>query len=524
MRKKVYILVRLEGHEGMSARKGRRRAGFLPSVAIATIISMMFVTACNVGPKYHKPSTPVAPAYKELTPDQFKETDGWKFAAPKDDVIRGKWWEMFNDPLLNTLEEQVNISNQNVALADAQFRAARALVVQARSQLFPTVGVAPSVTTGTTGTTGSTQTGSTSTKTSNRVTEFALPFDASWEPDLWGRVRNNIKANVYLAQGAAADVENVRLTYQADLAVDYYQLRGLDAQKKLLDQTVEAYRKALDLTKALYETGIDSEESVSQAETQLRTAEAQDTDTGIQRAQFEHAVAVLVGKPASVFSIEFSPLEANPPAVPFGVPSQLLERRPDIAAAERSVAAANAQIGVAIAAYYPNLNLTAGGGFESSAIGNLLTWPSRFWSVGASLAETLFDGGLRRGVTDQARAVYDETVATYRQTTLAAIQAVEDNLAELRILSQEKVQQDAAVTSAQRTLVIATDRYRLGIDSYLNVISAQTTLLSNQQQALTIRTEQMTSSVQLVLAVGGGFDSSQLPTPAQMVSKQPINP
>jgi NodT family efflux transporter outer membrane factor (OMF) lipoprotein len=549
MRKMADLCVRAENNKGKFAKSRKaRRPGLLAVIAIATAI---FVTACDVGPKYHKPTAAVAPAYKELTPDQFKEVEGWKTATPADDVIRGKWWEMFNDPQLNSLEEQVNISNQNIALADAQFRAARALVKQARSQLFPTIGVSPSVTTsrfptsggtavapntgsgsgatgatGTTPTTGTTGTSSTSTTSSGsgRTTDFSLPFDASWEPDLWGRVRNNIKSNVYLAQASAADLENVRLTLQAELAVDYYQLRGLDAQKKLLDDTVEAFQKALDLTKALYETGIDSAESVSQAETQLESTQAQDTNTGIQRAQFEHAIAVLIGKPASVFSLPFAPIQVNPPAVPFGVPSQLLERRPDIAAAERSVASANAQIGVAIAAYYPNLTLTASGGFESSTIGSLLTWPSRFWSVGAQLAETLFDGGLRKGVTEQARAVYDETVATYRQDVLAAIQAVEDNLAELRILSQEKQQQTAAVNSAQKTLDIAIVRYRTGIDPYLNVISAQTALLSNQQTELTLEIEQMTSSVQLIMAVGGGWDSSKMPTPAQLVSSKPINP
>ena len=553
MRKEADFFARSEYKRRKVAGNRRgQRPEFLAAMAIATAV---FVTACDVGPKYHKPTTAVAPAYKELTPDQFKEVEGWKQATPNDAVLKGKWWEMFNDPLLNSLEEQVAISNQNVALADAQFRAARALIRQARSQLFPTIGVSPSVTashfpasggsssttpttptpptgtgTGSTGTTGTTGTTGATPTTSGRVagtgttTDFSLPFDASWEPDLWGRVRNNIKANVYQAQASAADLENVRLTYQADLAVDYFQLKGLDAQKKLLDETVEAYRKALDLTKALFETGIDSEESLSQAETQLEQTEAQATDTGIQRAQFEHAIAVLIGKPASSFSLDFGPLVANPPAIPFGVPSQLLERRPDIAAAERNVAAANAEIGVARAAYYPNLTLTASGGFQSSAIGSLLTWPSRFWSVGAQLAETLFDGGLRKGVTEQARAVYDETVATYRQDVLAAIQAVEDNLAQLRILSTEKQQQLAAVKSSQRTLTIALERYRTGIDSYLNVITAQTTLLGNQRTELTLETEQMTSSVQLIMALGGGWDSSQLPTPTQLISDKPINP
>ncbi|HEY6329188.1 MAG TPA: efflux transporter outer membrane subunit [Blastocatellia bacterium] len=529
-------------------------------MAIATAI---FVSACDVGPKYHKPTAAVAPAYKELTPDQFKEVEGWKQAMPSDALIKGHWWELFNDPELNSLEEQVVISNQNIALADAQFRAARALVKQARSQLFPTIGVAPTVMSaripngsspgGTTATNtssssaiGSSTTSSApeggarpkvtttgtanATKTANSssgstiVNDFTLPFDASWEPDLWGRIRNNIKANVYQAQASAADLENAKLTFQADLAVDYFQLRAQDAQKKLLDDTVVAYKQALDLTKALVDTGIDSEESLSQAETQLETTEAADTDLGILRAQYEHAIAVLIGQPPSSFSLKYEPLVANAPEVPFGVPSLLLERRPDIAAAERGVAAANAEIGVARAAYYPNLTLTGSAGFASSNLTTLFSWPSRFWSVGAQLAETLFDGGLRKGVSMEARAVYDETVATYRQDVLAAIQAVEDNLAELRILSAEKDQQISAIKSSQKTLDIALARYKTGVDNYLNVISAQTVLLGNQRTELTLEMEQMTSSVQLIMALGGGWDSSKLPTPAQIISDKPITP
>lgn len=488
----------------------RCRKRIMALMLMASILLSSITPGCNMRPKRPKPPVPTPPAYKELTPDQFKETDGWKTAQPGDDIIRGKWWEMFNDPLLSTLEEQINISNQNIAPAEATFRAARALVRQARSDLFPTITTSPSMTASrfpsnsnriTTPGTGSAGTTTTSGST---VTNYSLPFDVSWVPDLWGRVRNNVAANFYQAEASAADLENVRLTMRAELAANYYQLRGIDAQKQLSDSIVAAYQQSLELTRVLYQTGIVSEQDVSQAQTQLESARAANIDLGIQRAQFEHAIAVLVGEPASSFSIPVEALNARPPAIPFGIPSELLERRPDIAAAERRVAAANAQIGVARAAFFPTLNLSASGGFQNTVFGNLLNWPSRFWSVGPALAQTLFDGGFRAAVTEQARAVYDETVATYRQTVLTAFQGVEDNLAALRILSQERQQQEIAIQSAQRTLTLATERYRTGIDSYLNVITAQNTLYSNQQTAVTIRTEQMVTSVRLIMALGGG--------------------
>lgn len=540
-------------------RRGRRAASTLALICVCA--TTILFPACNVGPAYHKPTVQVAPAYKELTPDQYKEVDGWQMAQPKDDVIRGNWWELYNDPQLNSLEEQLNQYNQNVALAAATFRAARALVWQARSQYFPTVTTSPSASisrssgsvsgssnpnssTGGTGSSSSgsgsgggsgsgskgsgngTGTGSNSTGTGSSRTfmNFSLPFDASWEPDLFGKIHNTVASAVFQAQASAADLANIRLMNQAELAVDYFQLRGLDAQKQLLDATVAAYQKALDLTRALFETGIDSAEDVSQADTQLQTAKAQDIDVGVQRAIFEHAIAVLTGKTPSLFSLPDQPLNAMPPPIPLGIPSELLERRPDIAAAERRVASANAEIGVARAAYYPSLLLTGSGGLESSKIGSLFSAPSLVWSVGASLAQTLFDGGLRRGVSAQAQAVYEETVATYRQSVLTGFQGVEDNLSSLRILSAERKQQGIAVQSAQRTLDLAMERYRTGIDSYLNVITAQNTLYTNQRSELTVRTDEMVSSVQLVLALGGGWSTTQLPSPKEVTSKQPLNP
>lgn len=494
------------------------------------IAGILLLGGCTVGPKYHTPTVQTPAAYKEVTPENQKNIDNWKVAQPSDETLRGNWWESFGDPQLNMLEAQVNVSNQNIAAASASFVAARALVKQARSQLFPSVTVNPSITqehpsatlrefsATPTGSTGSSAGAST---TSGSFTDYSLPFDATWVPDLWGRVRNTVRANAYAAQASAADLSNVQLTAHAEVAVDYFQLRSEDSLKQLLDTTVVAYQQSLDLTRALFETGIDSEESVAQAETQLESAEAQDTNVGILRSQYEHAIAMLVGQPASTFSISAEPLHDAPPPIPFGVPSQLLERRPDVAAAERLVAQANAQIGVARAAYFPTLTLTASAGLQSSSISDWFTWPSRFWSVGPAMAETLFDAGLRRATVEQYRAMYDEEVANYRETVLTAFQQVEDNLATLRVLSDEIHQQDTAVQSAQRNLTLATDRYRLGIDPYLNVITAQTTLLSNQQTSVNLRMQQMTASVQLIEALGGGWNTMQLPSPASLVAKAP---
>ncbi len=483
----------------------------------AAVAILSLLNGCNVGPIYHKADVETPAAYKEL--------NGWKVAQPQDTSLRGKWWEIFGDQQLNDLEEQVNVSNQNIAAAAANFLAARAMVKEARSQLFPTVSVGPGITvqrpSATTGTANTGTSGGTGQTGGSRGTfaDYTLPFDASYQVDLWGRIRNQVKANVYAAQASAADLENVRLTAQAEIAVDYFSIRSQDAERQLLDQTVKAYQDSLDLTTALFETGIDSDEAVAQAETQLNTTKAQDTNLGILRAQYEHAIALLAGKPASSFSIAVQPLNASPPAIPVGVPSQLLERRPDVAAGERSMAQANAQIGVARAAYFPSLTLSATAGLESTSFTSWFTWPSRFFSVGPQMSETLFDGGLRRATLQQYRATYDETIANYRQDVLTSFQQVEDDLAELRILTQEVQEQDAAVTSATRNLALATDRYQLGLDPYLNVITAQTALLGDEQTAITLKMERMTSSVQLIEALGGGWDASQLPSAASMIAK-----
>lgn len=498
------------------------------SIAAGAIV----LGGCTVGPKYHTPPAPTPTAYKELTPANYPTTDGWKLAQPKDDALRGKWWEIFNDPELNALEDQVNISNQNIAAAAATFLSARALVKEARAQYFPTVSTTPAITrirqssslkTFTTGSgSGSGGSGSGSTSSASvPFTEYSLPFDASWQPDLWGKIRNQVRSQVYGAQASAADLENVRLTVQSEVAIDYFSLRTQDTLQELLNSTVIAYQESLKLTQALYETGIDSDEAVAQAETQLETTQAQATGVGLTRAQFEHAIATLVGKPASEFSIPVEPFNAKPVAIPYGIPSQLLERRPDVAANERLMAQANAQIGVATAAYYPTVTLSGVLGLQSISAATWFTWPSRFWSVGPSLAETLFDAGLRHATVQQFQGQYDLTVANYRQTVLTGFQQVEDDLAALRILSQEIQQQNTAVQSAERNLKVATDRYRLGIDPYLNVITAQTLLLSNKETLVNLKNQQITSSVQLVEALGGGWDKSQLPSGSQLIAKLP---
>ena len=486
--------------------------------AVLAGCTFLFLTGCNVGPKYQK--APVE------TPATYKEAGDWKVAQPQDAAARGKWWETFGDPQLNALEEQVDISNQNIAAAAANFLAARALVKQARAQLFPSAATQPSITythqpfaiagsstsgsSGTGGTTGSSS--SSGLVESGTFGEYVMPFDASWQLDLWGRVRNGVKASVFAAQASAADLQGVRLTAQAEVAVDYFSIRVQDAQQTLLDNTVKAYQDSYDIEKERFDAGLSSNEDVTQAETLLESVQAQSDDIGILRAQYEHAIALLVGKPPAEFALSALALDTNPPAIPAAMPSELLERRPDIAAAERSMAQANAEIGVAKAAYYPTITLSAAGGFESVSAASWFTWPSRFWSVGPGVAETLFDAGARRGVLQQAQATYVQTIAVYRQTVLTGFVQVEDNLAALRILVGEIQKQDAAVRSAQDNLTLATDRYKVGVDPYLNVVTAQTTLLGNERTALNLRMEQMTDSVQLIEALGGGWDASQLPT------------
>jgi NodT family efflux transporter outer membrane factor (OMF) lipoprotein len=449
--------------------------------------------------------------------------EGWKVAQPKDHLVRGAWWEIFNDPQLNSLEEQANISNQSLKVAEAQFRQARALVQVARAAYFPTVTVGASFTRsrisenapGVGGTTGTTR------ASPKATSDYLLLADASWEPDLWGRVRRTVEASKASAQATAADLESTRLLVQAELAQDYFLLCVLDGQKQLLDETVIAFQKSLELTKNRYAAGVASKGDVLLAETQLKITQAQAIDIGVSRAQLEHAIASLIGKPASLFSIPVEPLLTVPPTVPVGVPSELLERRPDIAGSERRVAAANAQIGVAVAAYYPTVTLIASGGFQGSSLSKWLAWPSRLWSVGPGISETVFDGGLRRAQTTAARAAYDGTVASYRQTVLTGFQEVEDNLAALRILEEEAEVQEEAVSAARQALAIAINQYKAGTVNYLTVIVAQAAELNIKTNALGILGRRMTASVLLVKALGGGWDVSSLPSAKDFGRKDP---
>ena len=417
---------------------------------------------------------------------------------------------MFNDPQLNAFEEQVEVSNQNVALAEAQFRQARALVQQARAAYFPTVTIGASVN-------NSSQSAQTriSNSSSGRTapTLFAMAVDASWEIDVWGRIRRLVESSQASAQASAADLENARLSARTELAQDYFQLQTLDTQKQLLDASVADFQKSLDLTNNRYASGVVSRADVLQAETQLKTTQAQAIDVGVQRAQFEHAIALLIGKPASVVSIPAAPLAMTivPPPIPVGVPSEVLERRPDIAAAERQVVAANAQIGAALAAYYPTVSLHATGGFQSTSLSQWISAPSRLWSVGPAISETVFDGGLRAGLTEQARGVYDGSVASYRETVLTAFQEVENNLAALRILESEAQVQDAAVSAAQQTVTVVSNQYKAGITSYLQVIIAQTAALNNERTSINILGNRLNASVLLIKALGGGWNVAKLP-------------
>jgi NodT family efflux transporter outer membrane factor (OMF) lipoprotein len=457
------------------------------------------------------------PAFKEL-PAQFNGAEGWTVAQPQDAVLRGKWWEIYNDSELSTLEEQLNIDNQNIRQAFENFMEARALAREARAQYFPTVSVGGSYTRAR-ASSNTASTGGDGITSGKQSQVFALPAGASWEPDLWGKVRNTVHASQYAAQLSGADLENVRLTEQATLAEFFFEIRGQDALQVLLDSTVDADKKALEIAQTRYDTGVDDQISVVEAQTTLESAQSAAINIGVERAQFEHAIAMLTGKPASTFSIPVKPRTSEPPPIPLGVPSQLLERRPDIAAAERGMASANAQIGVAYAAFYPALTLSASGGVESSAIKNLLDWPSRFWSVGPSISETVYDGGLRRATVNQYIATYNADLAGYRQTVLMAFQQVEDSLAAVRILAQQIRRQQEAVDSAQRYVTLELGRYQMGIDPYIDVVTAQTTLLSNQELLTSLKVQEMTDSVQLIEALGGGWDRSQLPTPAQVTQK-----
>jgi NodT family efflux transporter outer membrane factor (OMF) lipoprotein len=471
---------------------------------VAICVSVL-LASCTVGPKYSKPSVPSAPAYSEQPPARFKEAAGWKQAQPSDSAIRGNWWELFGDPQLNALEAQVGPANQSLKAAEANFREARAAIKLNRAGLFPTVNAAAQIT-------HNRISGNAPTVLNGyQYANFVLPITVSYDADFWGRIRRSIAAAREQFQASAADLENTKLELESDLAVDYFEARSLDLQKRILDDTVVAYDKALQLTRNRYEGGVASKAEVAQAQTQLDTAQAEDIDVGVARAQFEHAIAVLIGKPAEQFKLPMRPLEAQPPSVPLGVPSQLLERRPDIAAAERQIAAANEQIGIARAAFYPDLMITAEGGLQSGSIVNWFTWPSRFWSVGPQLTQTIFDFGRRRAQVEITEAAYDAQVANYRQTALTAFQEVEDNLSTLRILEEESAKQHEATAAAENSLQLSLNRYKGGLVTYLEVITAQSIALTNERTEADILRRRMDASVLLIKALGGGWTVSNLP-------------
>jgi len=474
---------------------------------------LLLLTGCMVGPKYQKPPVPMAPAYKEPPPDSYKESDEWKTSHPNAASLRGNWWEIFGDAQLNALEEQLTVSNQDLKMAEARFRQARTMVRYNRAGLFPTISVDPTIQSLRL---SPNQPYFPANVGSGSRGEFTLPFDFSYEVDLWGRIRRTVTSAGEEAQATAADLQTVALSLHAELAVDYFELRSADAQQSLLDETVKAYADMVQLTTDLLNGGAVPESDVIQARTQLDTARVQDTDIGVMRAQYEHAIAILIGKPPAVFSVPPAPLNIPPPAIPVGLPSQLLERRPDIAASERRVAEANEAIGIARAAYFPSLVIGATGGLEGSSIANWFAWPSRFWAVGPSMVQTIFDGGRRRATSEGALANYDATVANYRETTLTAFQQVEDNLAALRILEHEAQQQREAVAEAQRGVQIFTNRYQSGVDPYLQVVSAQTIALLNERNEVDILRRRMDASVLLIKGLGGGWDVAKLPQISSM--------
>ena len=497
----------------------------------ALTLFLVLLSGCRVGPRYVRAKLPAAPptAYKEneLGSNQAR-ANGWRQANPEDAMLRGKWWQVFDNDELNALEEQLNINNQNIKQYFENYMAARAVVRNARASLFPTISFGPSVeaqgqgsqSTGTT-TTSTTGTGSTgTTRASTTSQSYSLPFSASWEPDLFGKIRNTIREDANAAQVSAANLANETLSEQASLAQYYFELRGQDALQALYDKTVASYRDTLRLTQTLYRTGVDSEQDVAQAETNLRTAEANASAVAITRGQYEHAIALLIGQAAANFSIPVRPLDATPPHIPTGVPSQLLERRPDIAAAERTMAEANALIGVGQAAYYPDISLSATGGTQSSNLSKLLNLSSGYWSLGTSATETVFDAGARRATVQQYQAEYNADVAAYRQTVLNAFKEVEDYLVASRQTAEQEEREQLAITSAQRYQQLALTRYRTGLDTYLNVITAQNSVFNSQESAVTLRTNRMTAAVQLIAALGGGWSATDLPSEKE-VSRRP---
>jgi NodT family efflux transporter outer membrane factor (OMF) lipoprotein len=471
----------------------------------------LFMSGCRIGPDYSRPSAPLAPAFKEAVANPDSQKDGWKIAEPKDQALRGNWWEIYEDPRLNALEDQISSSNQTLKIAEAKFRQARAAIQFARAAEAPNIQVSPGISAVRN---SANEPYFPSSLVNGGEGDFVLPIDLSWEIDLWGRIRRSVTSEREQATARAADMASVQLCLQAELALDYFQLRSADAEKKLLDDTVEAYTKALQLTENRYKGGAAPKSDVAQARTQFEDARVLDSDVMVQRAQLEHAIAILIGRPPANFTLLPDPIDLSTSkiaAVPTVVPSALLERRPDVAATERRMAAANEQIGIAQSAFYPTLGLSATAGFQGTSALNWLNWPSRLWAVGPGLSETLFDAGRRRATKESALAGYDANVANYRQTVLTAFQQVEDNLTALRILSNESQQQKNATMAAEESLRLSENRYEGGVATYLQVVTSQTTALGNQRNDIEIRRRQLDASVLLIKALGGDWNTTKLP-------------
>ena len=490
-------------------------------IAAFPLALMVLLCGCQVGPHYNPPApTPVtAPNYKESTVN-FHDQEGWKVASPQDAMIRGKWWEIFNEPELNDLEEQLIVNNESIKVSFENLMAARAVIAQARSQYWPTVTVGPSWNRSRS---SSNLRNSSQANTGTTSTLWSLPLDVSWTPDFFGKIRNEVHSAEYAAQVSAADLELEKLVVQSSLAQYYFELRGQDMLQQILNQTVEVDQKALDVTQGAYDTGVGDYISVVEAKTTLKSAQSSAINVGLLRAQYEHAIATLIGKSASDFSIPVRPMLYTPPSIPTGVPSQLAERRPDIAAAERTLAEANATIGIGYGAFFPQVTISAAGGFQSSTFKHLFDINSRFWSIGPSASQVVFDGGLYRAELHQYEATYNSDLSNYRQTVLTAFQQVEDALSAMRIYSQQILAQDEAVMAAQQFLDLEMERYRMGVDPFVTVVVAQTALLNNQVELNALHVQEMTTAVQLVQALGGGWDHSQLPTAKQVGEKVPAS-
>jgi NodT family efflux transporter outer membrane factor (OMF) lipoprotein len=477
------------------------------------------LAGCRVGPKYHPPAPPaaVAPNYKESSVN-FHDQPGWKVASPQEAMIRGNWWEIYHEPELNALEDQLNINNQNIRIYFENFMAARSLIAQARSQYWPQVTASPafsrSKTSGNLRQSQFANTGATSTL-------WQLPLSISWTPDFFGKIRNEVRTEQYAAQMSAADLQVEKLTEQTSLANYFFEIRGQDMLQQIANQTVAADQKSLDAAQGAYDAGVGDYISVIEAKTTLQSAQSLAINVGLLRAQYEHAIAMLLGKPATDFSIPVRPIVYSSPPIPTGVPSELAERRPDVAAAERRLAEDNATIGIGYGAFFPSVSISARGGYESSLLSHIVDWPSRFWSVGPTVTQTIFDAGLYRAQLHQYEAIYNADLASYRQTTLVAFQQVEDALSATRIYSQQILQQQQAVDSAKQYLDLETTRYHLGVDPFVNVMIAETTLLGDQTTLNTLQVNEMLSSVQLVSVLGGGWDRTKLPTPQEVSAKPP---